>query len=69
MKDELSEDECLDHLKTAGWSVGDMAYHVGGVRLWLVFGSREENRIVGRALTQRDAWRAALMSALSIEET
>ena len=63
----MTIDECLAKLHAGGWSVGDTAIEQNGVRLWFVYGHRDDQKILGRALSQADAWRSAVRSAASVE--
>jgi hypothetical protein len=63
MRSELSIDVCFAALHATGWSVGSAAVDARHSRVWFVCGTKGEQKIMGRGLTEVEAWRAALESA------
>ena len=56
------------HLHAAGWSVGDIAtLDIAGRRAWYVYAHRGEQRILGRAPTQGEAWADAVRLAEGVD--
>jgi hypothetical protein len=60
--------EAIRRLNFAGWSVGSTAFatEAGGLA-WVVSGTNGENRIEGRAMTER-AWRSPLDAGLAYRD-
>jgi hypothetical protein len=56
--------ECLDRLRRAGWSIGDIASRTADGRLvWTVWGHNGENWIRAEGETSAEAWLAAVEQA------
>jgi hypothetical protein len=55
-------DESLDHLRRAGWSVGDY----GTATRWVVSGSNGENLIFATGATRLEAWWRACEQAAAV---
>jgi hypothetical protein len=51
-----SSDDPLALLHRSGWSIGDTAFQIGDVLVWLVTGSNGENRIRAEGSTRDEAW-------------
>lgn len=43
-------------LNRAGWSIGDTAFDYPTGRVWVVRGTKGENRIVAEGSTEAEAW-------------
>jgi hypothetical protein len=55
-------DECLDRLRRAGWSVGE----IGSAMRWVVSGNNGENQIRAEGRTQAEAWWRACEQARTV---
>jgi hypothetical protein len=55
-----SIDDCHSRLKSLGWSVGDACIVENGQRFWQVFCQKGDQKVVARAGSQTEAWRAAV---------
>jgi len=59
--------EALQHLHSAGWSIGSAAFAaVAGGLVWVVSGKNGENFIRTEGATDADAWRGAVGQARSV---
>jgi hypothetical protein len=56
-------DRAQRHLRTLGWSYGDMCHWRGTRPLWMVYARRDSDQIVVNADTQSEAWDEALRQA------
>ena len=63
----MNVDAWQAELHEAGWSIGDMAILTPAGLVWMVFGHCGEERIVAKAPTQADAWRAAARLSVQIQ--
>ena len=65
-----SSDESFLRLHAAGWSIGDVAYVDRGdgapVLVWLVTGTKGEDRIRAEGPTRDEAWREAVGQAARV---
>ncbi len=56
-------DESLDHLRRAGWSVGDTAFGPEYALVWLVTGNNGENAVKAEGRSRAEAyWRACVQA-------
>jgi hypothetical protein len=61
-----SSDDPLALLHRSGWSIGDTAFQVGDVLVWLVTGSNGENMIRAEGATRAEAWHRAVEQAAAV---
>jgi hypothetical protein len=57
-----TDDECLDRLHRAGWSIGEVGTATG----WLVIGTNGENSVKAAGRTQTEAWWNACQQAQAV---